>query len=411
MADEPDIIVIGGGIWGFSTAWHLAKQSTAKIVVCEQNEEPARETTLRAAGLIGQIRPARVMCEAVQYALDLLSGFEDETGHDPGLHRPGSLQVAMTEERMQAFREQVSSAAANGVRAEFVSLQEIQRLAPGIDVWSLRGGYFVEGDGYLDPRRCALAFASAAIDRGVDVRYATRVTGLVVSDRQVQGVTTDKGVIHADRVVITAGPWTLQLAKGTGCDLPLQVIRHQRAVTVPVPGIPSHHPVVRVNDVSCYVRPEQGGYLYGFFEPSPTCIDLAGEPPGFRTADLAVPYETISEARRRLAPVFPVLDQLEIKEYQQGMTTFAPDGKYVIGPVPGAQGLFAASGCAALGIAGAAAIGAWLAESVLTGKPPSALSEFDPQRFGARSADRTWVQQSAADFYANYYNLTPGARS
>ena len=115
MANDLSVVIVGGGIWGFSTAYHLARQGVSDVCVLEQNTEAAAETTPRAAGLVGQIRSSRVMCDAVQYALDLFSHFREETGHDPGLHRTGSLLVAMTSQRMQAYKQQVQRAHDNGV--------------------------------------------------------------------------------------------------------------------------------------------------------------------------------------------------------------------------------------------------------------------------------------------------------
>ena len=408
MQNRSNVLIVGGGIWGLSTAWHLAKRGVSEICVVERNTEVALETTPRAAGLVGQLSSSRTMCEAIQYALTLLAGFHDETGHDVGLTRTGSLFVALTKRRMEAYEQQVARAKENGVAAEFVSHAEMQRLVPAMNVSHLEGGYFVQGDGYLDPRRCALAYAAAAQDLGVQLRFTTRVTELLIESGTIHGVQTDQGPLRADRVVLTAGPWSGQLAVHAGFGLPMQTLRHQRACTGPIDGVPDHHPVVRVTDVSCYVRPEQGGYLFGFFEPTPTSIDLTAEPADFCTDDLPVPHETISEARQRLAPVLPILGTIPVIENHQGITSFAPDGRYLIGPVPGVDGLFVASGCAALGIAGSAAVGSWLAESVVTGNTASALAEFDPLRFGARAADRAWVTQASCKYYANYYGLTPG---
>ena len=403
------VIVVGGGIWGLSTAYHLARTGSCQISLVERNEQVAAETTPRAAGLVGQIRESATMCGAIQYALQLFTDFSEETGYDLGLRRPGSLMVALTAERMEAYQRQVESARDNGVEAQFVSHQEMEHLAPHMNVSALEGGFIVSGDGYVDPGLCAQGYARAARELGVHIQCGTRVTGLDMDgENTIVGVRTAEGRLGADAVVLAGGPWTASLLRQwTGYELATATIRHQRVCSAPCPGIPVHHPVVRVTDESCYLRPEAGGYLYGFFEPEPSRIDLDEQPSTFHTDDLEPPVETMSEALRRLLPVFPVLQELGVAERCQGLTTFAPDGNYMLGPVPEVAGLFCASGCAALGIAGSAAVGRWIASWILEGEPgdASVLEQFTLPRFGDKQTDREWVNRTGTDFYANYYGI------
>ena len=405
MAQQTEILIVGGGIWGLSTAYHLAKFGQKDILVLERNDDIAGETTPQAAGLVGQIRPSATMLHAIRYALGLFSQFPKETGHDAGLRQTGSLMVALMPERMDAYARQIERSHLNGIEANFVSHAEMARLAPALDVTKIEGGYFVPNDGYVDPQQCARAYAAAAKDLGVQIQLNTAVTGFRQRNGEILGVETESGFIGANRVVITAGPWGAGLAKEVGATAAVQPIRHQRARTVPTPGIPDHHPAVRVTDVSCYLRPDKGGYLYGFFEPTPVSINLEAMPPDFRTGDIEPPVEVMAEAQRRLAPTFPILKDLEIAEYRRGMTTFAPDGAYLIGPVPDIDRLYLATGCAALGIAGSAAVGRWLAKWVIDGDPGEDLTIFSHQRFGDQAADQEWLRQESEQFYANYYGI------
>ena len=405
MAQQTEILIVGGGIWGLSTAYHLAKFGQKDIRVLERNDDIAGETTPQAAGLVGQIRPSATMLHAIRYALGLFSQFPKETGQDAGLRQTGSLMVALTPERMDAYARQIERSHLNGIEADFVSHAEMARLAPALDVTKIEGGYFVPNDGYVDPQQCARAYAAAAKDLGVQIQLNTAVTGFRQRNGEILGVETESGFIGSNRVVITAGPWGARLAKEVGATAAVQPIRHQRARTVPTPGIPDHHPAVRVTDVSCYLRPDKGGYLYGFFEPTPVSINLEAMPLDFRTGDIEPPVEVMAEAQRRLAPTFPILKDLEIAEYRRGMTTFAPDGAYLIGPVPDIDRLYLATGCAALGIAGSAAVGRWLAKWVIDGDPGEDLTIFSHQRFGAQAADQEWLRQESEQFYANYYGI------
>ena len=405
MAQQTEVLIVGGGIWGLSTAYHLAKFGQKDVLVLERNDAIAEETTPQAAGLVGQIRPSVTMLQAIRYALELFSQFPKETGHDPGLRQTGSLMVALTPERMDAYARQIERSHVNGIEADFVSHAEMARLAPAMDLTKVEGGYFVPDDGYVDPQQCARAYAAAAKDLGVQIQLNTPVTGFRQHNGEVLGVETADGFIASSQVVITAGPWGAGLAKEVGATTTVQPIRHQRARTVPTPGIPDHHPAVRVTDVSCYVRPDQGGYLYGFFEPMPVSIDLEAMPPDFRTGDIEPPVAVMAEAQRRLASTFPSLKDLEIAEYRRGMTTFAPDGAYLIGPVPGIDRLYLATGCAALGIAGSPAVGRWLANWIIDGDPGEDLDMFSHQRFGAQAADQEWLRRESEQFYANYYGI------
>jgi glycine/D-amino acid oxidase-like deaminating enzyme len=404
MSQRASTVIVGGGIWGLSTAYHLARAGSTDVQVLERNGEPFGETTSQAAGLVGQIRATPLMRQAIRYAIDLFLNFEGETDHDPGFHQVGSLLLALTPERMASFEEHVEHANRNGVEARFVEGAEMSRLAPHLDVSRVEGGYFVPEDGYLVPRRCARALCGAAEDLGVRFRTGTAATELSITDGRVMGVETEDGFVQAEHVVVTAGPWTGIITEMAGHRTAMVPIRHQRVTTAPVSGIPDHHPVVRVTDASCYLRPEEGGYLYGFFEPDPTSYDLELSA-GFRTSEIEEPVQVMEEARGRLAPVFPVLEGLGIAAYKRGLTTFAPDGAYLIGPVPQVEGLFAATGCAALGIAGSAAVGRWLADWIARGDPGEDLSSVSLERFGEKASDRAWIRRESEAFYGGYYGI------
>lgn len=403
MATTAEVIIVGGGIWGLSTAYQLRLRGVRPVVL-ERQGELASETTPRAAGLVGQIRANRVMTEAIAYCLDLLEDFKEKTGHDPGLTRHGALLVAFGEERLAAFETQAQRAKTYGVRADFVTGAEAAKLAPIMDVTSVRGALFIPGDGYLDARTLALAYGDAALDLGADIRVNVAVTSLLAKGNKIVGVETNAGRFESDRVVLAAGPWTLPLAQQLGLSLPAVAIRHQRARTVPVPGLLERQPVVRIPDLSCYVRPEQGALTYGFFDPQPTRIDIETLGERFTTSDLEPPVSVLEEARRRLTPLFPSLGTLEVAERLRGLTTFAPDGQYVLGPV-GIDGLLVATGCAALGIAGSAAVGRWLAGWLVDDDPGDDLKRFLVDRFGAKANDPKWIESASVAFAGNYYGI------
>ena len=405
MKTQAEVIIVGGGIWGLSTAYHLAKYGQKDILVLERNSDIAAETTPQAAGLVGQIRSTDIMFQAIRYALELFSQFPKETGYDTSLKQTGSLMVALTSERMEAYKKQIEKAHNNNIKADFISNIEISKLVPSMNVSKIEGGFFVPNDGYVNPYECACAYANAAKDLGVEIRFNTPVIGLRQKNGEILGIETEEGVIESNYVIITAGPWGASIAKEVGTTTAVQPIRHQRARTEPTTDIPDHHPVVRVPDLSCYVRPEKGGFLYGYFEPNPVSIDSEKMTSEVRTGDIEPPVKVMDDARVRLSPIFPILSDLNITEYNRGIITFSPDGGYMIGPVLGIDRLYLATGCAALGIAGSAAVGRWLSKWVIDGDPGEDVSVFSHQRFGDKVADSDWIRRESELFYANYYSI------
>src|ERR687889_429183 len=116
MNRRESVVIVGGGIWGLSTAYHLARAGWTDVVVLERNGALFDETTSQAAELVGQIRATPLMRRAIRYAIDLFLDFEKETDHDPGFHQVGSLLLALTPERMASFEEHVEHARRSGGR-------------------------------------------------------------------------------------------------------------------------------------------------------------------------------------------------------------------------------------------------------------------------------------------------------
>lgn len=415
-ASSPDIVIVGGGIWGLSTAYHLARSGNAgRVVVLERNAKIADETTRQAAGQIGQLRSHPVMARGVAYTLQLLTDFQENTGHDPGIQTPGSLHLALCRERIAAFEKQVETATSQDIGFEFVSDTFIRQRAPSIDTSAIEGAIYVHGDGYVNAHQTALAYGAAARDLGVEIQLNAKVSGFHFNGDQITGVQVGSAdgsgdkIYEADHVVITAGPWTALVAQFVGFVPPVNGIRLQQARTVADPTLPADHPVVRIPDRSCYLRPEKGGYLFGYFDSQPTAMDPRDHPGELHTEQIEPPCELIDEARDLLSPIMPPLGQLAIEEFRQGMVSCAPDGWYVLGPVPERKGVWLGTACAAMGIAGSGAVGNWLSKWILQGDPGEDLRMMAPGRFGARASERDWIRQQCRQACANYYSLQGGA--
>ena len=410
---DTDILVIGGGIWGWSAAYHLAELGCARqTLVLERNAEIVQETTSQSAGQVGQLRGDAVLANAVGYTLELLAGFRERTGHDPGFVRSGSLHVALCAERAAMFARLAETARGLGVVVEAVDHAEAARLAPTLRLDDVHASLWVPRDGHVSAPATARAFASAARDAGVSLATGVEVVELLVEHGRATGVrvidhngsAAEAKTIRAERIVLTAGPWTVLLAPTAGFSPPFFPIRLQQARTESV-GLPDSYPVLRVPDTSCYIRPERGGYLHGFFDPDPLPIDLHERGAAWRTRDVTPEPLLIAEMQRRLAGVLPQLAELKIDEYRQGMITCTPDGRFAIGAVPGVERLWMAGGCGGTGIAASGAIGRWLANLAVNGHAGDDIGVYDPGRFAKQPEDKEWLRRSACQTSAAYYRL------
>jgi len=401
---EADIVIIGAGIWGLSTAYHLAKvRADLKVVVIERNEVLADETTRQAAGQIGQLRSDPLMIGAVGYTLDLLKSFKEQTGHDPSIVQSGSLHLALSEERMKSFESQISSASDFGIEACIATDSVINEIAPSVNQAELNGAIHVPGDAYVDAHSCAIAYASAAKDLGVEFALGTEVTDMNCREDSTKLVMTDRGSIECLNLISCTGPWSARIARMAGIRLPMVPIRLQQARTVKDPSLSENHPVIRIPDKSAYLRPENGGYLFGTFDQDPMPIDIEAKPADFSTSEIEPEKRIVSELRENISALFPVINNLDIAQYRQGMVTCSPDAGYVIGPVPSFQGLWMAAGCGGMGVAGSGAVGKWLSEFVLNGRPDDDVSTLTLERFKELS-DESLAEQ-CCQIYKNYYAL------
>ena len=225
----------------------------------------------------------------------------------------------------------------------------------------------------------------------------------MVENNAAKAVIIEDGEITCDSVIACAGPWSVRIAAMLGLTLPMYPIRLQQARTEVDPQMTEQHPVVRIPDHSAYLRPEKGGYLFGYFDREPLAVNLIEKASAFETGDIDPEVTIIDEARSVLKSTFPILEQLKISQFRQGMVTCTPDAHYIVGPAPGIRGLFFATGCGAMGIAGSGSVGRWLSELVIEGKTKDDISSLDPARFENNMCDN--LAQTCANIFRDYYAL------
>jgi sarcosine oxidase subunit beta len=364
-----DVAIIGGGIMGASTAYHLAHRGYNSVVILEKDLLAQASTGLSAGGIRQQFsHPANIRLS--QEAVRVFERFEEEFGVDMEFRQVGYLFLAQSEEVWQEFLTNVEVQRQYNVPVEVLSPEEINHRWPYLNVDDLRGGTFCGQDGYADPYMAAMGFAKAARRLGVRIEEQTRVTGIRIEDGEVQGVQTTRGPISAPVVVDVAGPWGGEVARMAGFDLPVEPYRRQVFMTQAFDAIPKPVPMILDIEPAFYFRGEGPGVLMGMSDPD--------EPSSFNLhVDYAFMERVIEAAIHRA----PMLEDCEILRGWGGLYAITPDDNPIIGPLPGANGLFCAIGFSGHGFQQAPTVGRILSELILDGQTDFDLSPFAHDRF------------------------------
>jgi glycine/D-amino acid oxidase-like deaminating enzyme len=214
-------------------------------------------------------------------------------------------------------------------------------------------------------------------------------------DVAVIGVDTSLGTIHGPIVVDAAGAWTRQIAEASGLRIPLVPTAQQLFVTHPLPGVRADLPMVRIMDAAVYVRPCDGGLLWGVYEEDPRVFDMSSLGESFQIKDMPLAADVLWRYADDVKRQLPVLLKANVREHRGGIPTMTADGQHIVGPIPAARGFFFASGCNVAGLSISPALGDALAAWILDGAPPMDLTPLAVTRFASGSWSEEQLRQRA----------------
>ena len=397
-------VIIGGGIIGCSTAYHLAKLGWRDVVLLERNKLTSG-STWHAAGLVGQLRTSANITQLLKYSVELYARLEQETGQATGWKMNGGLRLACNAERLTEIRRQATTAHSFGLEMHLLTPAEARKLWPAMAIDDVVGAAFLPTDGQANPADIAQALAKGARAAGVRVVEDCRVTAIKTKNGRAIGVSTAAVDVTAEVVVNCAGQWAREVGQLAGVSVPLQSVQHQYLVTEPIEGVPRNMPTLRDPDRLIYGKEEVGGLVVGGYEPNPIAWALDGIPDGFHFTLLDSNWDHFEPMMERLLGRIPALQTAGIKQLINGPESFTPDGNFILGEAPELRGFYVGAGFNAFGIASAGGAGRALAEWIAAGEQPMDLWPVDIRRFGSIHRDRQWVLTRTLEAYGKHYTM------
>ncbi|HEY6133302.1 MAG TPA: FAD-dependent oxidoreductase [Rubrivivax sp.] len=406
MALPPHVqtIIVGGGIAGCSTAYHLTKLGRSEVLLLEQGRLTCG-TTWHAAGLIGQMRPNRNMTRMSKYGIELYASLEAETGLATGWKQCGSVNVASTPERMMVLRKQAALARSFGVDVEVITPKEAGDLYPVMRTDDLQGALWIPGDGKANPADLTMSLAKGARKRGAKLVEGVEVTGVIVENGRVAGVTTTQGEVRCEELINCAGQWARQFGVLAGVNVPLYPAEHFYIVTDKIDGVHPMLPVMRDPDGFIYYKEEVGGLLMGGFEPVAKPWRMEPIPSTFQFQLLGEDWDQFEPLMNNAIHRTPCLETAPVKMLLNGPESFTPDGNFILGEAPELRGYFVCAGFNSAGIANSGGAGRLIAEWVVGGEAPSDLWDVDIRRFGPFTANLQSLAERTGETLGLHYAM------
>ena len=409
MKSKAKVVVIGGGVVGVSTLYHLAKKGWSDVVLIERKELTSG-STWHAAGLLPLFNMSYSVGQLHKYAVKFYKTLEKETGQNVGFSVVSNIRLASSQDRMDEYYQYAGVAKTIGVNVNFLTPEEVKKIWPLCNIEGLIGAIQHPDDGYIQPADLTQALAKGARDRGAEIYRNTNVVSINQKDDDTWTVSTDKGTIDCEHVVSCSGNFARQTGKMVGLDIPVIPVEHQYIVTEAHPeiqkrkeqGLPEMG-VLRDSDSSWYMREERGGLILGPYEKGAPACYVNGPS---KDSEFELFQEDLERIETHIeSAIFrvPVFGEVGVKKVYNGAICYTPDGSPIVGPAWGLKNFWINEGHS-FGITAAGGAGWQLGEWIVDGEPTIDMMGVDPRRFGDY-ATKSFLIKKNEEAYANVFTI------
>ncbi len=405
-----DVIIIGGGASGCSTAMQLSLQGRSVLVL--DKAQFGSGSTGQAAGLGAQLRSNPSETRLLMEGIEVVGEMERKL-NEKIFTRTGSLHVAATEDRAGELRNFVESGKTIGFDIDLVDREFAKSRLPCMRTDDLIEFCYCPTDGHFAPSELLNGYIRIARDAGATFLSQTRVEDIMMSGGRVKGVQTAGASFFAPVVVNAAGPWSYLVAELTQTPMATATLGHYYLVTEPVPGVQISPTDAAIRDRAnrIYSRPEMGGLLVGSYEQEPVEYSMEALPEDFQMSEIRIQRDNLNVALliEAASQRFPFINERTPMSVTTGIMTFTPDGHALCGPVHDVEGLYYCTGFNGRGVFQSTSVGFLLADIICKGRSRYQMGHLDADRFSGEPwlGDRESIRTRCCDRYANHYLIAP----
>ena len=363
-----DVVIIGGGVMGTSTAYHLARRGVKHVVLVEKEPFFGVMSTGQCAGGIRHQFSSEINIRLSLESIRMMERFPEEMGQDIDLRFIGYFFLLTREEDVVEFRNNVTLQHSLGVMTEWLEPDDLASRVPLMSLDGVLAATVYERDGLVDPSSLVQGYVSNARRLGARLFEDAEAVDVQAASGRIKAVETKQGVIETPVVVNACGAWAPQIGDMLGVDIPIQPVRRQIVVTTPISEMPPDFPFVIFFHESLYFHPEGEGILTGKSNPNET--------PGYKL-DVDPEWEMVhmDEAMARL----PVLEKAGLLSHWAGLYEVTPDAHPILGRIPTMEGFYLMAGFSGHGLMHGPIVGSLMAEEILDGRAHTV--NIDPFRY------------------------------
>ena len=400
MKTHTDIVVIGGGIGGCSTFYHLTQEGITDCVLIERDELTSG-TTWHSAAQVTNFGPNQTMIGLKTHSIQLYKELADDPAYPINYHHgTGGLRLASKPWHMDGYRHFQSMAKGMGVEFEVIDAAECQKRHPLIAGHELLGALWDPLDGDIDPAQLCQALVRRARLAGGEVYRFNPVVGLTQKPDKSWIVHTEQGDIHTEKVVNAGGYRCNEVAAMMGVELPVASMEHQYFLSEPIAEIEAldiRVPLIRCPTDDFYSRQEKNGLLLGFYEQDCRSWGLDGIDPGFTMALCPDDLDRVTDVMEGAFKRLPCLETAGIHTIINGPITYTPDGLPLVGRIPFRQNAYCITGLRA-GLGEGGGHGWLLAQMIANGEAVYDTWCLDPRRFTSHATIQYTAKKAIEDY-------------